>query len=81
MRDQLASTGAGVSLVLLTLLTWRLAEGDASAWFLVLVTSVKIGLIGVVFLQMLRSRPVWIPVSIAVVVGVLGGSAWLIVAA
>ncbi len=54
----------------LTLVTWQLGETGASAWLLAGVAWVKVLVIGAVFLELTRSRPVF---------GLLFGSGVLVV--
>ncbi len=76
-RAQL-STLAMLFLVGLTIVTWQLSEADASPWTLAAVATVKIAIVGAVFLELLKAWPVWLLLSTTTVLAVLGGSAWLI---
>ena len=78
MKRTTASSLALVILVGLTLLTWRLADSGAPPWALAAVALMKVTVIGVVFLELLRSRAIWAALFITLVATVLGGAAWLI---
>ncbi len=72
MNRNTAAWIAFVVLTALTLVTWQLGDAGASAWLLAGVAWVKVLVIGVVFLELTRSRPVF---------GVLFGSGVLVVLA
>lgn len=78
MKRANAATLACAALVGLTLLTWQLAEQDASAGALAAVALVKVGVVGGVFLELDRARPIWGALFLASLGSVLGGAAWLI---
>jgi len=72
------ATVAFASLVLLTLLTWQVAE---SPWMLASVAFLKVLVIGAVFLELRFSRPVWGAAFLAAMALVLSVSAWLVASA
>ncbi len=75
MSRTATATIAFGALVLLTLLTWQVAE---SPWMLAAVASGKVLVIGAVFLELRFSRPVWGAVFLAAMALVLSVSAWLV---
>lgn len=81
MTRSVAAWLALVVLVGLTVATWVLAEGAASAGALAAVAAIKIAVVGLVFLELGRSWPVWGLLFGLGVVGVLGGAAFWIGAA
>lgn len=69
------STIAMLFLVGLTIVTWWLADTGASVWMLAGVATVKIAIVGAVFLELLRAWPVWLLLCTATVLAILGGAA------
>ncbi len=72
------ATVALVGLLLLTGLTAWLAETAASPWMLAGAAMAKIAVIGLVFLELDRSRPVWAVAFLGMTAAIACGAAALL---
>jgi len=73
-----ASWLAGVTLVGLTLMTWRVSGHESSAYVLAGLACVKVLVIGAIFLELDRSHPRWAAMFVAYFATLLASAAWLI---
>jgi len=71
------ATGAALLLVLLTLVSWQLSERDAGSTALAVAAALKLAVIGGVFLELDRSRPLWAVLAGLLGFGILGGAVLL----
>jgi len=78
MTAERRATLAFVTLLLLTLASWQLAE---SAWLVAGLALVKVLVVGLVFLELGRSHPLWALLFASAIGATLGLSAALITAA
>ncbi len=75
MKRSTLAFGALFALLLLTGVTWALADGSAGV--IAAVAAVKIALICLVFLDLDRAWPGWAALSVLLVGSVLGGAVLL----